>query len=101
MLRLAALVVFIAGPIQPAIAQLDIPGYVPCYPGSGKTLVTTHPSPLTVTIEAHELRQKIHHFGASDAWSTQFVGKFLPRAVTLVRIFLQTFQRDRFQILRN
>jgi len=76
MLRLAVLVVFVAGPIQPAIAQLDIPGYVPCYPGSSGTLATTHPSPLTVTINTHELRQKIHHFGASDAWSIQFVGNW-------------------------
>jgi O-glycosyl hydrolase len=75
-LRLAVLVVFVAGPIQPAIAQLDIPGYVPCYPGSSGTLATTHPSPLTVTINTHELRQKIHHFGASDAWSIQFVGQW-------------------------
>ena len=41
MLRLAVLVVLVAGPIQPAIAQLDIPGYVPCYPGSSGTLATT------------------------------------------------------------
>ena len=74
MLRLAALVLLVAAPIQPAIAQLDIPGYVPCYPGSSGTLATTHPSPLTVTINTRELRQKIHNFGASDAWSTQFVG---------------------------
>ena len=76
MLRLAVLVVFIAGPIQPAIAQLDIPGYVPCYPGSSGTLATTSPDPLTVTINTRELQQKIHNFGASDAWSIQFVGQW-------------------------
>jgi hypothetical protein len=75
-LRLAVLVVFIAGPIQPAIAQLNIPGYVPCYPGSSGTLATAHPSPLTVTINTRELRQTIHNFGASDAWSIQFVGQW-------------------------
>ena len=75
-LRLAVLVVFVAGPISPAIAQLDIPGYVPCYPGSSGTLATTDPSPLTVTIDTHEIRQKIRHFGASDAWSIQFVGRW-------------------------
>jgi len=74
MLRLAVLALLVAAPIQPAIAQLDIPGYVPCYPGSSGTLATTHPSPLTVTINTRELRQRIHGFGASDAWSTQFVG---------------------------
>jgi O-glycosyl hydrolase len=74
MLRLAVLTLLVAAPIQPAIAQLDIPGYVPCYPGSSGTLATTHPSPLTVTVNTGELRQKIHGFGASDAWSTQFVG---------------------------
>jgi O-glycosyl hydrolase len=76
MLRLAVLVVFVAGLVQPATAQLDIPGYVPCYPGSSGTLATTHPSPLTVTINTQELRQKIHHFGASDAWSIQFIGNW-------------------------
>jgi O-glycosyl hydrolase len=91
MLRLAALVVFIAGPVAPASAQLDISGYVPCYPGSGKTLATTHPSPLTVTIKAQELRQKIHHFGASDAWSTQFVGKWpLDRREAIADLLFET-----------
>ncbi len=76
MLQLTVLVVFVAGPIQPAIAQLDIPGYVPCHPGSSGTLATTDPSPLTVTINTLERRQKIRHFGASDAWSIQFVGRW-------------------------
>ena len=76
MLRLAALAVFVAGPIQPAIAQLDIPGYVPCYPGSGGDLATTSSNPLTVTIDTGDLRQTIHNFGASDAWSIQFVGQW-------------------------
>jgi O-glycosyl hydrolase len=75
-LRLAVLVVLIGGPIPPAIAQLDIPGYVPCYPGSSGNLATTRPDPLTVTINTRELRQKIHNFGASDAWSIQFVGQW-------------------------
>jgi O-glycosyl hydrolase len=74
MLRLAVLALLVAAPVQPAIAQLDIPGYVPCYPGTSGNLATTHPSPLTVTIDTRALRQKIHNFGASDAWSIQFVG---------------------------
>jgi hypothetical protein len=76
MFRLALLVALVAGPIRPAKAQLDIPGYVHCYPGSNGTLATTHPNPLIVTINTRELRQKIHHFGASDAWSAQFVGQW-------------------------
>ncbi len=76
MLRLAVLVVLVACPVQPTIAQLDIPGYVPCYPGSGGNLATTHPNPLTVTIDTGDLRQTIRNFGASDAWSTQFVGQW-------------------------
>lgn len=77
MLRLpAALILLVAGPIQPAIAQLDIPGYVPCYPGSGGNLATISSSPLTVTIDTGDLRQTIHNFGASDAWSIQFVGQW-------------------------
>jgi len=76
MLRLAVLVVLVAGPIQPAIAQLDIPGYVPCYPGSGGDLATASPSSLTVTVDTGDLRQTIHNFGASDAWSIQFVGQW-------------------------
>ncbi len=74
LLRLVALVLLVAGPIQPAVAQLEIPGYVPCHPGSSGTLATTHPNPLIVTINTRELRQEIHGFGASDAWSVQFVG---------------------------
>ncbi|MBW2493185.1 MAG: glycosyl hydrolase, partial [Deltaproteobacteria bacterium] len=74
MLRLAALALLVFAPIQSASAQLDIPGYVPCYPGSSGSLATTHPSPLTVTVDAADLRQEIRGFGASDAWSTQFVG---------------------------
>jgi O-glycosyl hydrolase len=73
-LRLAAFAILILVPVQPAIAQLDIPGYVPCYPGSGGDLATTHPAPLIVTVDTADLRQTIGNFGASDAWSIQFVG---------------------------
>ncbi len=76
MMRLLLLVVVVACPVRSTIAQLDIPGYVPCYPGSGGTLATTRPDPLIVTIQTQGLRQKIRHFGASDAWSIQFVGQW-------------------------
>ena len=35
-------------------------------------------SPLEVTVQWDETRQTLHGFGASDAWSTQFVGKNWP-----------------------
>lgn len=34
--------------------------------------------PLEVTVQWNETRQPLHGFGASDAWSTQFVGKNWP-----------------------
>ncbi len=34
--------------------------------------------PLEVTVQWDETRQTLHGFGASDAWSTQFVGKNWP-----------------------
>jgi len=74
MLWLAVLLLFAAAPLQSAVAQLEIPGYVPCQPGSSGSLATIHPSPLLVTIKTRDFRQQIHGFGASDAWSIQFVG---------------------------
>jgi len=76
MVRLLLLAVVMACPVRPTIAQLDIPGYVPCHPGSRGSLATTRPDPLIVTVHAQEPRQKIRHFGASDAWSIQFVGEW-------------------------
>jgi len=73
-LRLAVLIAFFASPVRSAFAQLDIPGFPPCHPGPGGTLATADPNPLSVTIETRELRQEIRDFGASDAWSIQFVG---------------------------
>jgi len=49
--------------------------YVPCLPGSGGDLRTSSPSELTVTVNTKDRRQTIHNFGASDAWSIQFVGR--------------------------
>lgn len=34
--------------------------------------------PVLFTIQIDQKRQTIHNFGASDAWSTQFVGKYWP-----------------------
>jgi O-glycosyl hydrolase len=64
---------WLAGNEPPGI---DIPGYVPCLPGRGGDLSTPAPSTLTVTINTNEKRQTIHNFGASDAWSIQFVGQW-------------------------
>ena len=66
---IASALFFVAGPTLPANAQLDIPGYVPCYPGSSGDLATTSPDPLTLTIATGDVRQTVHNFGASDAWS--------------------------------
>jgi O-glycosyl hydrolase len=91
MVRLTLLVAAVACPVPPTIAQLDIPGYVPCYPGSGGSLATTHPNPLIVTINAQELRQTIRHFGASDAWSIQFVGEWpLEKREAIADLLFQT-----------
>jgi hypothetical protein len=73
---LAGLVLWIVTAALPAHAQLDIPGYVPCYPGSSGDLATTSPDPLTLTIATGDVRQTVHSFGASDAWSIQFVGQW-------------------------
>jgi O-glycosyl hydrolase len=76
-LRYAALVILLlAGSIPPARAQLNVAGYVPCYPGSAGNLATTRSMSLTVTIDTDDARQTIHSFGASDAWSIQFVGQW-------------------------
>lgn len=50
--------------------------YVPCLPGSGGDLKTEAKSPLLVTIDTSQTRQTIRSFGASDAWSIQFVGQW-------------------------
>jgi len=50
--------------------------YVPCLPGSGGDLRTSNPSILTVTVNTYDMLQTIHNFGASDAWSIQFVGQW-------------------------
>ncbi|MHC4112296.1 MAG: glycoside hydrolase [Planctomycetota bacterium] len=54
--------------------------YVPCLPGNGGDLRTLSPSTLTVTVNVNNRRQTINNFGASDAWSTQFVGRWWPIA---------------------
>ena len=58
--------------VGPAIAS----SYVPCLPGSGGDLKTDAQSPLVVTIDTSRPRQTIRSVGASDAWSTQFVGQW-------------------------
>jgi O-glycosyl hydrolase len=63
-------------------AQLDVPGYVPCNPGNGGDLSSSvsrnlqgNPNqPIQVTIDTSDHHQQIRSFGASDAWSIQFVG---------------------------
>jgi O-glycosyl hydrolase len=74
LLCLTALLVWIVSPSRPANAQLDIPGYVPIHPGPNGTLATDVSNPLMIAIDTQDLRQTVHNFGASDAWSIQFVG---------------------------
>ncbi|HEY5657660.1 MAG TPA: glycoside hydrolase [Myxococcota bacterium] len=72
----AALVAMALGSTQSARAGLDLPGYVPCFPGSGGSLSTDAADALTVTIDTEDRRQTIRNFGASDAWSIQFIGRW-------------------------
>ena len=44
----------------------------------GDDPINTGSEYLEITIQGNETRQTIHNFGASDAWSTQFVGKNWP-----------------------
>jgi O-glycosyl hydrolase len=45
---------------------------------SSSIMVTT--SPLIFTIDYTDIKQTIHHFGASDAWSVEIIGKSWPLA---------------------
>jgi hypothetical protein len=65
----------VVGPAAPVRAQLDIPSYVPCYPGSNGDLAIASPDALTLTVDTRDVRQTVHSFGAPDAWSIQFVGQ--------------------------
>lgn len=77
LLRFArGLLLLVVGAALPAHAQLDIPGYVPCYPGANGALATASPAPLALTIDTRDVRQTVRNFGASDAWSIQFVGQW-------------------------
>ncbi|HUS74361.1 MAG TPA: glycoside hydrolase [Sedimentisphaerales bacterium] len=75
------LATFIAGSgTRNAESNAAASDYVPCAPGSGGDLRTSSPGTLTVTVNTNETKQTIHNFGASDAWSTQFVGRWWPSA---------------------
>jgi len=58
------------------VIPTNSPGYVPCLPGTGGSLKTSTPSPLTLTVNTYDRRQTIRNFGASDAWSIQYVGRW-------------------------
>ena len=75
-LSMATAALFVAAsylPWQSLCAGFD---YVPCLPGSGGDLRTSSPSTLAVTVNTYDRRQTIHNFGASDAWSIQYVGRW-------------------------
>ena len=47
--------------------------------GNGKGNMQPPPDDvLTISVDLDDRRQTIHNFGASDAWSCQFVGKHWP-----------------------
>lgn len=70
--------------------------YVPCLPGSGGDLKTDDQSPLVVTIDTSRPRQTIRSFGASDAWSAQFVGRWpAERKEAIADLLFQTGLDDR------
>ncbi len=48
--------------------------YVPCKPGNGPDLSAQTGPGLTITIDISHTHQRMKSFGASDAWSTQYVG---------------------------
>lgn len=50
--------------------------YVPCQPGNGGDLASASLPDLTITVDVNQQVQTIHGFGASDAWSIQFVGQW-------------------------
>jgi hypothetical protein len=59
-----------------ACAKVVYCSYVPCLPGSGSDLKSDAKSRLIVTIDITPPRQKIRSFGASDAWSIQYIGEW-------------------------
>jgi O-glycosyl hydrolase len=67
---LGAILLFCGGRAAPASSS------VPCLPGSGGDLKADAQAPLVLTIDTSRTRQTIRSFGASDAWSTQFVGQW-------------------------
>jgi|GEM_PF-405036 O-glycosyl hydrolase len=50
--------------------------YVPCLPGGGGDLKTDAQASLVIKIDTSQTRQTIRSFGASDAWSAQYVGQW-------------------------
>ena len=58
------------------VAEIDVPGYPPCVPGSGGDLRSEVTEALTVRVKTEAVAQKMLGFGASDCWSIQFVGQW-------------------------
>jgi len=50
--------------------------YVPCRPGNGGSLASVSAPGLTITIDVTQLAQTLHGFGASDAWTIQYIGQW-------------------------
>jgi O-glycosyl hydrolase len=52
--------------------------WVGCYVNSKEPKIKEEP--LTIVLMSEQKQQEMHHFGASDCWSIQFVGKNWPEA---------------------
>lgn len=48
--------------------------YVPYGPGSGPDLSASTQADLTINVDLDQTRQRMDSFGASDAWTTKYVG---------------------------
>jgi O-glycosyl hydrolase len=59
---------------------LGLPFQAACQEPASSTWPADAAAPLVLTLRPDLERQEIHHFGASDAWSIQFVGEEWPEA---------------------
>lgn len=56
--------------------DLDVAGYPLCKAGTAGDLGVAGTPSITFTVDVTDTKQTIHNFGASDAWSTQYVGNW-------------------------
>jgi len=68
--------VVLLGCAPQVVAEIDVSGYPPCFPGNGGDLSSDESASLTVTVRTEDEGQEMLGFGASDCWSIQFVGQW-------------------------